>query len=554
MSWRLLVPSAVGAIFLVFTQTPARAQGGGAMIRGQIVATDSGRPLRRALITASPEVGGQSRTANTNTDGRYEIKDLPEGRYKVSVVRSGYLPLQYGQHRPLEQAKLLEVVGRGVIDHVDFALPRMGVIAGRITDERGDPIAGVLMLAMRSMYVDGRRQLVSASGFNIRTDDAGQYRLPELVPGTYFVMATTRETWTVHSNGRDDVMGFQPTFFPGSNDVAEARQVSVGFAQQARDVNFSLLPARTAKVSGTAVDSHGRPLAGRSVGLTQTFRGAAGGGGNFSFGNGAVASDGTFTIKNVPPGEYKLQARAPSSSPGTDDEAAALTIRVNGLDIDHIMLTTSIGSSITGRINTESGAAPSISTDRARIIATVPDVANPRGGPPGGKTRINNDWTFAVTDLFGPARLRLNLPEEWAVKALLREGRDVTDMPFATKAGEELSGVEIILTNRVTSVGGQVIDNKGAVVTDGTVIVFAADSQKWQENSRFVRAARPDEQGTWQISGLPPGEYLATAIDYVPEGMWNDPEYLDALRGGAQKVALSEGGSQTVLLRLVASK
>jgi hypothetical protein len=554
MSWRPLVASAVGAALLVFAQTPARAQDGGATIRGQIVATDTGRPLRRALITVAPLPGPTSRTANTNADGRYEIKGLPEGRYKVSVVRSGYLPLQYGQHRPLEQARLLEVVGRGVIDHVDFALPRMGVITGRITDERGDPIAGVLMLAMRSMYVDGRRQLVSAGGFNVRTDDAGQYRLPELAPGTYVVMATTHETWTVHINGRDDVMGFQPTYFPGTSATADARRVSVGFAQQARDVNFSLLPGRTAKVSGTAVDSHGRPLAGRSVGLTQLFRGAAGGSGNFAAGNGAVASDGTFAIKNVPPGEYKLQARGPSSSPGADDEAAAQTLSVNGADIDHITLTTSIGWSMTGRITAEDGAAPSLSTDRARIIATVPDVTNPRGGPPGGKTRINDDWTFAVTDLFGPARLRLNLPEGWAVKALLLQRREVTDMPLETKAGEELSGVEIILTNRVTTVGGHVTDTTGTVVTDGTVIVFAADSQKWQEHSRFVQAARPDEQGAWQIRGLPPGEYLATAIDYVEEGMWNDPDYLDALGGGAKQVALSEGASQTVLLRLGASK
>ena len=63
MSWRLLVASAVGAALLVFAQMPTRAQDGGAMIRGQIVATDTGQPLRRALITVSPELGGQRRTA-----------------------------------------------------------------------------------------------------------------------------------------------------------------------------------------------------------------------------------------------------------------------------------------------------------------------------------------------------------------------------------------------------------------------------------------------------------------------------------------------------------
>src|SRR5207247_2572772 len=118
---------------------------------------DTGRALRRAQITAASESGSDNRTVSTNADGRYEIKDVPEGRYRISVNRSGYLPLQYGQHRPLEQAKLLEVVGRAAVDHLDFALPKMGLIAGRITDQGGDPIAGVMVLAMRSMYFEGQR-------------------------------------------------------------------------------------------------------------------------------------------------------------------------------------------------------------------------------------------------------------------------------------------------------------------------------------------------------------------------------------------------------------
>jgi hypothetical protein len=553
MQSQRLASMAIGSVVVILAQVPASAQDSGAVVRGRIVAADTGRALRRAQITAAPESGSDNRTVSTNADGRYEIKDVPEGRYRISVNRSGYLPLQYGQHRPLEQAKLLEVVGRGAVDHVDFALPKMGLIAGRITDEGGDPIAGVMVLAMRSMYFEGQRRLLSAGGFGIRTDDAGQYRLSGLVPGTYYVMASTGETWTVHAKGQDEVMGFRPTYFPGTGNVSDARRVSVGIGQQARDIDFSLTPGPTAKVSGTAVDSHGRPLAGRTVGLVQSFRGAAGGAGNFDAGKGSVAPDGTFTIKNVPPGEYKLQARGPASDAGGDEEAAAATVVVNGVDVNDVALITSRGWSITGKFTTESGTLPGISADRVRLIATVPNATNPRGGPPGGRTRINDDWTFSVSDLFGPARLGVNLPDGWAVKALLRDGRDVTDGTFEKKNGEDLSGVEVILTDRVTSVGGTLTDERGAALTDGTVIVFATDSQKWLENSRFVRAARPDERGAWQIRGLPPGEYFAAAIDYVQEGMWNDPEYLDSLRG-ARKVMLSEGGAQALSLQLAVSK
>lgn len=58
--------------------------------------------------------------------------------------------------------------------------------------------------------------------------------------------------------------------------------------------------------------------------------------------------------------------------------------------------------------------------------------------------------------------------------------------------------------------------------------LFAA--AKWTLDSRFVRAARPDQQGQFEIRGLPPGEYRAIALDYVEEGIWNDPDYLSELR------------------------
>ena len=98
---------------------------------------------------------------------------------------------------------------------------------------------------------------------------------------------------------------------------------------------------------------------------------------------------------------------------------------------------------------------------------------------------------------------------------------------------------------------GQLTDDKGAPATDGTIIVFANDADKWAEDSRFVRSARPDQEGKYQIRGLPPGDYLAVAIDYVEEGMWNDPEYLDSVRRYGQRLKLGENGTQAVALKLV---
>src|SRR5438309_2218955 len=79
---------------------------GTAVIRGRVFAADTGRPLRRARISVSgPELGPEPRQTSTNLEGRYEIKELPAGRFTVTVTRAGYLQLRYGQRRLLEQAK-----------------------------------------------------------------------------------------------------------------------------------------------------------------------------------------------------------------------------------------------------------------------------------------------------------------------------------------------------------------------------------------------------------------------------------------------------------------
>src|SRR2546423_1615074 len=113
-------------------QTPP-SQTGTAAIRGRVVDSDTGRPLRRARISATaPALGRDPRNTSTGVDGRYELTDLPAGRYTIRVTRGGYLALQYGQRRPFEQGKPLQLSDKQAIESVDFALPRSSVITGRI--------------------------------------------------------------------------------------------------------------------------------------------------------------------------------------------------------------------------------------------------------------------------------------------------------------------------------------------------------------------------------------------------------------------------------------
>ena len=131
----------------------------------------------------------------------------------------------------------------------------MGVISGRVTDEVGEPIAGVSVWAFQSRYFQGRRQLVPNSGA-AQTDDTGQYRLLALPPGDYVIRASIRETWIMEGEEKQ-TLAFAPTFFPGMTAAAEAQRVRVAVGQEVTAIDFALTPGRAAKVSGTVDDVAG---------------------------------------------------------------------------------------------------------------------------------------------------------------------------------------------------------------------------------------------------------------------------------------------------------
>jgi hypothetical protein len=532
------------------------SQRGTAIIRGRIVSADTGRPLRRARVTvSSPELGPEGRrTASTNLDGIFELRELRAARYRVSVTRGGYLPLEYGQRRPGEQGRPLQVADGEVLEKIDFALPRMATITGRVSDETGEPIEGVAVYAMRLMYFEGRRKLVPVGSSIGRTADLGESRINRLAPGTYTVMASTKETWTVTENGRETVFGYMPTYYPGVIKGTDARRLALKVGQEAPATDFSLVPGRAAKISGQAIDSQGRPFS--RVSLSEEIRGV----GFASFGGGpdvTVAGDGTFTASNVPPGEYTISASRQSNDP-LGPEVALATLNVEGADIDNVLLSGSAGGTVSGRILTEDGGAgPKMSLVRVTVsepLRTQPSPSLLGAFKDFGSSPAKDDGTFSVAHVFGRSRLQVSVPDGWMVKSVMRDARDMTDAWLDLKSGEDLAGIDVVITNRVTSIAGQVLDDRSRPLRDATVIVFPEDADKWFETSRTIRAARPDQQGRWQLKGLPAGEYLALALDYVEDGAWNDPEYLESLRKDAQKVVLADGGSETIALKLVVPK
>ena len=98
---------------------------------------------------------------------------------------------------------------------------------------------------------------------------------------------------------------------------------------------------------------------------------------------------------------------------------------------------------------------------------------------------------------------------------------------------------------------GTVQDDRERPIGDYTVVAFATDSAKWGYRTRFVRAARPDQNGKFLIKGLPPGAYQVVAVEYLEPGEETDPARLENWRTMGTSVTLDEGEARSIALRLL---
>lgn len=535
-------------------QRPVRAQPladnaprGTAVMRGQIITADNGAPIRRAQVRISSPDARESRVAATDAQGRFEIKELPAGRYTVTASKGGFVSLQFGQRRPTESGTPIELGDGQLLDKITIALPRGSVLGGRITDEFGEPVANASVTALRYAFVAGARRMVPA-GANARdtTDDQGHFRLFGLPPGDYYVSATLRAGQEA-ADPSGEVPGYAPTYFPGTASVGDAARITLALAQENTGVNFGLIATKLVRVSGQVLGSDGNPATSGTVMLSPVAMGGRpgmamqqGGAGN------RINPNGTFRLTNVAPGRYQLQAR----SGGREFELSRMDLSVGADDVEGLTLVTSAGASISGTVISDSGEPFDFRASQLQIAARSASPDMGPGGPTAPPARVSDDWSFALRNVNDAVLIRTSLPQGWALKSVSVGGADITDTPTEFPAGQPIAGMQIVLTRKLTALSGQVTDGRGNPVLDASIVIFPADDKLWTFQSRFVKTARPDQDGRYQLSALPPADYLAIALQGMEEGQAGDPDFLASVKNQASKFTLGDGETKAFDVKL----
>ena len=535
-----------------------------------LVTTDTGAPVRGAEVRLAMD-GRFSRLVTTNGEGRFELRNLPAGEYRLTVSKTGFITLEYGQQRPFETASTI-TLGEGQSATGNVALLRGGAIFGRVLDEFGDPSVGTRVQVLRNRAESGGRRLLPV-GMADQTDDTGAFRIYGLPPGEYYVAASTG---LIDAIKRDP-----PVYYPGTMSFAEAQPITLGAGAEA-SADFQIIDvARAATVSGVVLTSSGAPAPGAMVNLLSNTVSATPGAQGIAMLHADAGPDGTFSIHNVPPGPYTITAQlqmepfdAGSIAAARDatrgaggppppevpvsgtfsvsnaalreqmlnrlPETASMQLAVTSEGVSGVTLSTRRGGRVNGRIVADTGVA--------RQLPRGLQVALQSSGPGNMQMNGGTDTDFQLAGMGGPSRVEVKgVPDDWMVKAVLLDGEDVTDAPF------DLSGrtgtLRVVMTDRITSLSGTVQSDRNR--RDHNVIAFPDDSTKWASPSRFVRTIRADADGRFQIRGLPPGErYFVAALDYLEAGEEQDRQLLNRLRSRASSVTLGDGEQRSIQIDL----
>lgn len=542
--------------------TPKEAAGPKGSITGRVT-NEEGQPVFNARVFAETRRagGGTSATSVTGPDGKFSLENLERGAYAVYAHAPAHFDASYLEYE--RGARSFYRPG----DTVNLTVLKGGVITGRVTDSKGEPVVGTRVNLVRVRTLDGRAvREVNRSMMSLErlTDDRGVFRSYGLRPGVYVVSAggrfsTSGYTSTPHA-------GEAPTFHPSATRD-NATEITVRAGEEAAGVDIRLRHEEGRTVSGTvegvADAAHAEFVTTvRLIAASNTeYQGQA-------YFYGRVTTGEGFAFDALTEGEYDLVAERRMMNVGTVVAGAERRVSVRGEDVKGLRLTLAPLASLGGRVVLEgppAGGAPAANVasacrekpdallDGAVIIARrAPAGARQEGEaaltpalvarePSTLEAAPDAKGEFVFRGLRGGLyRLDVRLGESFYVRSVRRpvaapsKAADVRapQQPttaaggdaFRVRAGEDVSGVVVTAVYGAASLRGRVRESaEGPPSSPPTqqqtnplrVYLVPQERERAEDFARYAEAAVAAD-GAFEFEGVAPGRYWLLARPAPP--------------------------------------
>ena len=496
-------------------------------IKGRVVA-DDGRPVVNASLMAQAINGPPTiRPAQVDSEGKFSFDELPSAVYVVFAIAPGYIDEAMSTGDPNDWPRYL------IGSQLKIKMVKGGVITGKVTNSKGDPIVGVPVHAEAlNNPSTSPTEFLGAGG--AESDDRGIYRIYGLKPGPYVVKAGgPGQFGLAAANGFDlDV----PTYYPSANRDT-AIPVAVRSGDETTGIDIKYFGTEGHRISGFLLGAI-NPGASAANGAIAIILSTAGTQSVLSM---TLASPmdqrRAFGFNGIADGEYDLFAGFQTGQQTDPSLVATKRVTVRGGDVTGVELTLAQLASIAGTFMLDP-IKPEDRCDqrRSQLIETVFAARrdDPRKSGSQMMTRmlagfggtLNAKGEFSARNLdAGRYRFDIKLPTEaWYVRVINLPAAVVVARPAADsklnpsypwqgtvtiKSGQQVSGVSIMVGQDAASLRGRVI-----VTPEGTafppdlhVHLVPADREQANDVLRYSETMIMSD-GNFAFSNIAPGRYF----------------------------------------------
>jgi protocatechuate 3,4-dioxygenase beta subunit len=557
---------------------------GTASIEGVVVKFGTSEPIGMADVSLQRGLGAPPTVIQTGPDGKFAFRNLADGNYRLVALRAeGFVVAEHGQRTPNGRGRPVILAAGQRIADLTLAMLPTGSISGQILDREGEPLGRAQVQALQATYREGRKVLKIVQ--SVQTNDAGEYRLFWLPPGSYYLSARPEDsrrrsvplfvnlpgtggnfeqaappvvTRRVLDNGSTAEESFVLVYFPGTADLTTASRIDVRPGDSLGGMNFAVtsgqVPAR--HIRGRVIDANGQPVPGSVSAILRTPHP------NATIPTAIADAGGRFDIGGVVPGLYYVIAQ----------NASGITaVEVRGADLDNIVVSARPGFDVEGRVTIE--GKPSLETDpdvaklqgscgpgitnvrclplRFNLVAEpaligfpveVPGMPGAQGTLPSGA--VLADGTFTFRNL-GPREYRMSstgLPPDWYIKSVRFGTVDPisTLVSFAAAASEKF---EVVLGVNGGRLEGRVVDATGRPVPSAMAVLVPELSKRGRRD--LYRNAVSDDSGQFRFQNIAPGDYKVFAWEEIDLSSWLDPEIVGPVESRGRPIHIPEGGRET---------